>query len=91
MVYAAFFATMFQIVSGHPLVDGNKRTAAFLGELFIRKNGFGLEVTDDAKRVTRKLIKIYPIIFFLYMCRAMGKISLVHSSIKEKKMSTLDY
>ncbi|MDH2906802.1 MAG: type II toxin-antitoxin system death-on-curing family toxin [Candidatus Nitrosotalea sp.] len=38
---------MFQIVSSHPLVDGNKRTAAFLGELFIRKNGLGLEVTDD--------------------------------------------
>jgi len=38
---------IFQIVSSHPLADGNKRTAAFLGELFIRKNGFGLDVTDD--------------------------------------------
>ena len=38
---------IFQIVNGHPLADGNKRTAAFLGELFIRKNGFGLDVTDD--------------------------------------------
>ena len=38
---------IFQIVSSHPLADGNKRTAAFLGELFIRKNGFGLNVTDD--------------------------------------------
>ncbi len=36
-----------QIVSGHPLADGNKRTAAFLGELLLRYNGFTLEVTDD--------------------------------------------
>ncbi len=38
---------VFQIVNGHPLADGNKRTAAFLGELFLRLNGFRLEVTDD--------------------------------------------
>lgn len=35
------------IVNGHPLADGNKRTAAFLGELFLRINGFRIVVTDD--------------------------------------------
>ena len=27
--------------------DGNKRTAAFLGEIFLLHNGFRLMVTDD--------------------------------------------
>lgn len=36
-----------QIVNGHPLVDGNKRTAAFLAELFLRINGLKLAITDD--------------------------------------------
>lgn len=30
-----------------PLADGNKRTEAFLGELFLRINGFRIVVTDD--------------------------------------------
>lgn len=36
-----------QIVNGHPLVDGNKLTAAFLAELFLRINGLKLAITDD--------------------------------------------
>jgi len=36
-----------QIVNGHPLADGNKRTAAFLAELFLRLNGFKLVVTNE--------------------------------------------
>lgn len=36
-----------QIVNGHPLADGNKRTAAFLAELFLRINGFELAATDE--------------------------------------------
>ena len=36
-----------QIVNCHPLADGNKRTAAFLGELFLHINGFRIVVTDD--------------------------------------------
>jgi death-on-curing protein len=51
-----------QIVNGHPLADGNKRTAAFLSELFLRHNGFRLEVTDDE-------------FFFELMDIASGKIS----------------
>jgi len=37
-----------QIVNGHPLADGNKRTAAFLAELFLRLNGFKLAAIDEA-------------------------------------------
>ena len=38
---------ILQVVNGHPLADGNKRTAAFLAELFLRINGFKLAVTDE--------------------------------------------
>jgi death-on-curing family protein len=36
-----------QIVNGHPLADGNKRTAAFLAGLFLGLNGFKLVVTNE--------------------------------------------
>lgn len=36
-----------QIVSGHPLADGNKRTAAFLAEIFLQINDVELLVSDN--------------------------------------------
>lgn len=36
-----------QIVSGHPLADGNKRTAAFLAEVFLQINDVELLVSDN--------------------------------------------
>lgn len=41
---AAYIINSF--VSGHPLADGNKRTAAFLAELFLQINDVDLLVSD---------------------------------------------
>lgn len=43
-----------QFVSGHPLADGNKRTAAFLAELFLQINYIELLISD---RVSYRLDK----------------------------------
>lgn len=34
------------IARNHPCVDGNKRTAAVVSELFLRRNGYRLEATN---------------------------------------------
>jgi death on curing protein len=36
----------FGIARNHPFVDGNKRTALVVSELFLAKNGLGLNSTD---------------------------------------------
>ncbi len=35
----------FEIIRGHPFVDGNKRTATGAMKLFLKKNGFELNTT----------------------------------------------
>ena len=35
------------IISGHPFVDGNKRAGIQATDLFLRKNGYFLEMTVD--------------------------------------------
>ncbi len=40
-------ALMHSLVMNHPFVDGNKRTGAVVGELFLNLNGVELEVDDD--------------------------------------------
>lgn len=35
----------FEIIQGHPFVDGNKRTATEAMKLFLKKNGFRLNTT----------------------------------------------
>jgi len=35
------------IIKGHPLYDGNKRLGMFLGETFLNKNGYKLNVDND--------------------------------------------
>jgi death-on-curing protein len=45
----------FGIVRNHPFVDGNKRTAFVVLELFLALNGFGLEA-DDAACVLMMLV-----------------------------------
>ena len=39
-------AYAYGIARNHPFVDGNKRTAAVVGETFLVLNGFGLDATD---------------------------------------------
>jgi death-on-curing protein len=39
-------AYAYGISRNHPFVDGNKRTAAVIGETFLRLNGFVLGATD---------------------------------------------
>jgi death-on-curing protein len=39
-------AYAFGIAHNHPFVDGNKRTAAVVGEAFLMLNGHALEATD---------------------------------------------
>ena len=39
-------AYAYGIARNHPFVDGNKRTAAVVSELFLAKNGIGLETTN---------------------------------------------
>ncbi len=35
------------VVKNNPFVDGNKRTAFILSELFLKANGWSLDATDD--------------------------------------------
>jgi len=39
-------AHVFGIARNHPFIDGNKRTAAVVGELFLNLNGLVLAATD---------------------------------------------
>jgi death-on-curing protein len=39
-------AYAFGIARNHPFVDGNKRTAAVVSELFLLRNGYALGATD---------------------------------------------
>ncbi len=41
-------AYAFGIARNHPFVDGNKRTAAVISELFLIRNGYELDATDAA-------------------------------------------
>ena len=43
-ILAAAYA--FGIARNHPFVDGNKRTAAVVSEIFLILNGYSLEVSD---------------------------------------------
>jgi death-on-curing protein len=45
-VAALAAAYAFGIARNHPLVDGNKRTAAVVSESFLALNGFSLAATD---------------------------------------------
>jgi death on curing protein len=45
-------AYAFGIARNHPFVDGNKRTAAVVSELFVNLNGYVLEATDAEVVVT---------------------------------------
>lgn len=43
-------AALFEsIISNHPFIDGNKRTAYVLMRLLLRNNGFDLNVSGDVK------------------------------------------
>ncbi|QGN53582.1 type II toxin-antitoxin system death-on-curing family toxin [Novosphingobium sp. Gsoil 351] len=42
--FAAAYA--FGIARNHPFVDGNRRTAAVIGETFLALNGYGLDASD---------------------------------------------
>lgn len=37
----------YHLCSNHPFVDGNKRVAVAVAEVFLRANGMELEATDD--------------------------------------------
>jgi death-on-curing protein len=45
-------AYAFGIARNHPFVDGNKRTALVVAELFLEINGYGLNADDVAMVVT---------------------------------------
>jgi death on curing protein len=45
-------AYAFGIARNHPFVDGNKRTAAVVSELFLRRNGYLLSTTNPEVVVT---------------------------------------
>lgn len=52
---AEMAAAMFEsLIMNHPFVDGNKRVAFFATDVFLRLNGYKLEV--DAKKAHRFLI-----------------------------------
>lgn len=40
-------AMCFGLIKNHPWLGGNKRTASFLMEIFLIKNGFELPATDE--------------------------------------------
>lgn len=47
----------FGLIKNHPLEGGNKRTATFLTNLFLKRNGWKLETatSDASKRAKHKL------------------------------------
>lgn len=52
---AAMAAALFEsLIMNHPFIDGNKRVAFFATDVFLRLNGYKLEV--DAKKAHRFLI-----------------------------------
>ncbi len=40
-------ALVHSVIENHPFVDGNKRTALYLLELFLKKSGYRLQATDS--------------------------------------------
>jgi death-on-curing protein len=47
-LFAKAGALFESLVSNHPFIDGNKRTAVGAAALFLRRNGFLLETSQDA-------------------------------------------
>ncbi len=49
---------IYWIISGHPFVDGNKRTGLESADIFLRKNGYYLEIdVEDGKEFALKVAK----------------------------------
>jgi len=49
---------LFEIINGHPFVDGNKRTGFTTCDTFLRVNGFYLDAdVAEGKEVTLKIAK----------------------------------
>jgi death on curing protein len=42
-------AIMHGIITGHPFIDGNKRTGYMLGRLLLQEGGLDLEATEEEK------------------------------------------
>jgi len=42
-------AIMHGIITGHPFIDGNKRTGYVLGRLILQEQGFDIRATEDDK------------------------------------------
>ena len=42
------FALMERLAMNHPFVDGNKRTAFFVTDAFLRDNGYFIDCDNDA-------------------------------------------
>lgn len=40
---------MHGIITGHPFIDGNKRTGYVLGRLILQEHGFDIRATEDDK------------------------------------------
>ncbi len=47
-IFAAGAAYLFHIVQNHPVIDGNKRAGLATAVVFLKVNGFTLEMDDDA-------------------------------------------
>jgi len=69
-VIAKASALLYSIVSFHPFMDGNKRTALLATFFFLHFNGYSFTITEDAVQLTRKIAmektkKIGPVIRWL--------------------------
>ncbi len=47
---------LYGIVTGHPFVDGNKRTALIATELFLKINGKELEYSKDDEHLMERVL-----------------------------------
>jgi death-on-curing protein len=43
---------LFEIIKGHPFIDGNKRTGTMVSRVFLDRNGYYLDVGDEEARDT---------------------------------------
>ncbi len=49
---------LYWIISGHPFIDGNKRAGIECADIFLRKNGFYLDIeTEEGIKLSLKVAK----------------------------------
>jgi death-on-curing family protein len=71
----------FEIIQGHPFVDGNKRTATETMKLFLKKNGFRISYEKLGSPIKRGGYMHPPLSIFLIVYPALDRILIISCSV----------